>query len=110
MPIMRVESIVYGVDDVAAATSYFEEWGLKRREKGVSGAEFALPTGQSVQIRGTGDSMLPKAIEGGPTVREVIWGVDTQSEFDKIGVAAKQGSRGRTRQHRRPAHAGRHRH
>ena len=30
MPVMRVESIVYGVDDVAAATTYFEEWpGLK---------------------------------------------------------------------------------
>jgi hypothetical protein len=86
MPVMRVESIVYGVDDVAAATSYFEEWGLKRREKGATGADFALPTGQSVQIRGTGDSALPEAIQGGPTVREVIWGVDTQSELDKIGA------------------------
>lgn len=86
MPVMRVESIVYGVDDVAAATTYFEEWGLTLREKNASGAEFALPTGQSVQIRGTGDSALPKAVEGGPTVRETIWGVDSKAELDKIGA------------------------
>src|SRR5579872_4560636 len=86
MPIMRVESIVYGVDDVSAATAYFEEWGLKTREKGATGAEFALPTGQSVQIRGAGDNVLPKAIEGGPTVRETIWGVDSKTELDKIGA------------------------
>jgi hypothetical protein len=86
MPVMRVESIVYGVDDVAAATTYFDEWGLKRREKGATGADFALPTGQSLQVRGTGDSALPEAIQGGPTVREVIWGVDTQGELDKIGA------------------------
>lgn len=86
MPVMRVESIVYGVDDVAAATTYFEEWGLKLREKGANGAEFALPTGQSVQIRGSGDSMLPKAIEGGPTVRETIWGVDSKATLDEIGA------------------------
>ena len=86
MPVMRVELIVYGVDDVAAATTYFEEWGLKLREKGTNGAEFALPTGQSVQVRSTGDSALPKAIEGGPTVRETIWGVDSKATLDQIGV------------------------
>ena len=86
MPITRVESIIYGVDDVAATTAYFDEWGLKRNEKGASGAEFALPTGQSVQVRGTADTMLPKAIEGGPTVREVIWGGDSQAELAASGI------------------------
>ena len=79
MAITRVESIIYGADDVAAATKYYEDWGLTRREKGAAGAEFTLPTGQMVQIRSSADSVLPKAVEGGSTVRETIWGVDSLS-------------------------------
>lgn len=86
MPVTRVESIVYGVDDVSAATAYFEEWGLKCRDKGASGAEFALATGQTVQIRGGGDSALPKAVEGGPTMREAVWGVDSKVSLEEIGA------------------------
>jgi hypothetical protein len=86
MTITRVESIIYGVEDVAAATQYFTEWGLALREKSASGAEFALPTGQSVQIRSAGDGMLPGAIEGGSTVRETIWGVDSKDALDAIGA------------------------
>lgn len=86
MPITRVELIIYGVEDVSAATKYFEEWGLACREKGSAGAEFALPTGQSVQIRSSGDSMLPNAVEGGPTVRETIWGVDHKDALEQIAT------------------------
>ena len=86
MPITRVEAIVYGVDDVAAAKTYYKEWGLTCREEGSKGAEFTLPTGQSVQIRTSQDTMLPTAIEGGPTVRETIWGVDSKATLDAIGA------------------------
>jgi catechol 2,3-dioxygenase-like lactoylglutathione lyase family enzyme len=86
MPVTRVESIVYGTDDVAAGIKYFEEWGLPCREKGASGAKFALPTGQTVEIRGEGDSALPAAIEKGPTVRETVWGVDTKDALDAVGA------------------------
>ena len=86
MPITRVESITYGVDDVAAATKYFADWGLPCREKSAAGAEFTLPTGQSVAIRGAGDSILPAAIEGGPTMRETVWGVDSKEALEEIGA------------------------
>lgn len=86
MAITRVESIVYGAEDVAAATKYYENWGLKRTDKGATGAEFTLPTGQMVQIRGSSDSVLPKAVEGGSTVRETIWGVDSKAALDEIGA------------------------
>jgi catechol 2,3-dioxygenase-like lactoylglutathione lyase family enzyme len=86
MPITRVESIVYGTDDVAAGIKYFEDWGLPCREKGMSGAKFALPTGQTVEIRGESDSALPAAIEKGPTARETTWGVDSKDALEAIGA------------------------
>lgn len=86
MLITRVESIIYGVDDVSATTKYFENWGLACREKGATGAEFALPTGQCVQIRSATDGVLPNAIEGGPTVRETVWGVDTKAALEEVAA------------------------
>jgi catechol 2,3-dioxygenase-like lactoylglutathione lyase family enzyme len=86
MPVIRVESLIYGVEDVAAGTQYFEEWGLACREKGAKGAEFALPTGQSVQIRAASDPSLPKPIEGGSTVRETVWGVDGKAALEEVGA------------------------
>jgi hypothetical protein len=86
MPVSRVESIVYGVDDVGAAIKYFQDWGLMCRERSSQGADFALPTGQVVCVRSASDAALPKPIEGGPTVRETIWGLDTKDTLEDVAA------------------------
>jgi glyoxalase/bleomycin resistance protein/dioxygenase superfamily protein len=86
MTISRIESIVYGVEDVAAGTRYFEDWGLRCVERGERGADFVTPAGQSITIRSSADAALPAAIEGGSTLREVIWGVDDAGSLEKIGA------------------------
>ncbi|HKA40960.1 MAG TPA: VOC family protein [Burkholderiales bacterium] len=86
MTISRIESVVYGVEDVAAGIRYFEDWGLQCLERGDRGADFATPAGQAVLVRSSGDAALPAAPEGGSTVREVVWGVDGGDTLEQIGA------------------------
>ena len=84
MTISRIESLVYGVEDLAAGIRYFEDWGLESVERGARGAEFVTPAGQSIVLRAASDAALPAAVEGGSTLREVIWGVDDVRALDRI--------------------------
>ena len=51
MTIFRIESLVYGVEDLEAGARYYEDWGLQALERGARGAEFRLPSGQSILLR-----------------------------------------------------------
>src|SRR5262249_49884694 len=82
----RIESVVYGVEDVADGIRYFEDWGLECVERGEHGADFATPAGQSILLRAAGDAALPPAVQSGSTLREVIWGVDNGGALEKIGA------------------------
>jgi catechol-2,3-dioxygenase len=86
MAIQRVESITYGVDDVATGTKFFDDLGLEKVEAGAKGAVFRTPTNQFVNIRPIDDASLPKAPEQGNTNRETLWGVDSKESLEKLGA------------------------
>jgi catechol 2,3-dioxygenase-like lactoylglutathione lyase family enzyme len=86
MAIFRIESLTYGVEDVAVGVRYFEDWGLPVIERGARGAEFRLPSGQSILIRQAADKSLPATAEAGSTLREIVWGVDSARSLKAIGA------------------------
>lgn len=87
MPITRVESLVYGVADVAAGIRYFEDWGLEAAEQGKNGAVFNTPVGQTIHVRPIGDPSLPPAPDGDrSTLRQAVWGVETDDDLQAIGA------------------------
>ena len=98
MKILGVESVVYGVEDVAAGRKYFDDWGLVGVEHAASGADYKLPSGQTIRLRAAGDASLPKAVEAGSTAREIVWGVDEPAMLEKLG-----GELGRDREVKRDA-------
>ena len=87
MTIMRVESLVYGVEDVETGMRYYDDWGLPRIDHGTSGADYLLPSGQTIKLRNASDPSLPSPTEGGSTVREIVWGVDNAAGLDAIGAS-----------------------
>ncbi len=87
MTIMRVESLVYGVEDIDTGMRYYDDWGLPRVDHGRSGADYLLPSGQSIKLRSASDASLPPPIEAGSTVREIVWGVDNAAALDALGAA-----------------------
>ena len=86
MAIQRIESLVFGVDDIADGTRYFEDWGLDAVERGATGAVFRTRENQTVHVRGADDSALPAAPDAGPTLREAVWGVDSAAGLDAVGA------------------------
>lgn len=86
MAIIGIESLIYGVDDVALCTKYFEDFGLSVLESNGHTSRFKLEEGSNVVLRHIDDPALPSTKQNGTGVREVIWGVDTQAALD--GLAA----------------------
>ena len=86
MKIIGVESVIYGVEDVAQSTRFHEDWGLELTNKGAAGSDFKLPDDTTVHIRAIDDSSLPPASVPGSTAREVIWGVEDKVTLEAIGA------------------------
>jgi catechol 2,3-dioxygenase-like lactoylglutathione lyase family enzyme len=92
MTVMRVERVVYGVADLDECVRFFGDFGLQRvtgdraGDGDRPGARFATQTGQIVELRAADDPALPPAVEDGPTVREIVWGVDRSEALNELAV------------------------
>ena len=92
MGIVGIESLVYGVVDVAAAVKFHLDWGLRPVRRSADRAEFALEDGTTVVVCNADDPALPvphirwKPELEGSTVREVVWGVDTPESLRAIAA------------------------
>src|SRR5262245_52132071 len=78
MTITRIEAVTFGVLDLSDCIRFFDDVGLEQVESGVSGATFRTPEGQMVHLRLADDPALPVPAAAPPTLREVVWGVDTR--------------------------------
>jgi len=92
MGIQRIESVTYSVDNLADCVRFFEDFGLFLVERTDEHAVFETLAGQTLHLTlhqdgGPGPG-LPPPVEAGPTLREVVWGVDSPAELDRLAVAA----------------------
>ena len=75
MAILGIDEITYGASDIAACRRYFSEWGLALQQDSESRLVFESLNGCRVVVADPARHALPEAIEEGPTLREVVWGV-----------------------------------
>ncbi|KPI27594.1 VOC family protein [Streptomyces sp. NPDC048253] len=88
MGIQRIESVTYGIDDLDACVRFFEDFGLFLVERTEEHAVFETRTGQTLHLDTAPSPLLPPPVEDGPTLREVVWGVDTREELTRLAAAA----------------------
>jgi catechol 2,3-dioxygenase-like lactoylglutathione lyase family enzyme len=84
MAILGIECLIYGVEDVETSCRFFEDFGLRRAAPAASVGRFDLPEGSQVLIRHRDDPALPQSSMVGEGVREVIWGVDTETALEAL--------------------------
>lgn len=84
MAINGVQTVVFGVDDLALCHRFFTDFGLKAVAESDTLIEYGLPEGSRIVLKRSSDPSLPAPYSAGPGVREVIWGVDTQASLDAI--------------------------
>ena len=84
MTILRIEEMTYGVEDIIKCSEFLETWGLQKVSIKDNIALFKTYENQLIRLRFMNDPLLPPSYEEGPTMREVIWGVDNQTTLDEI--------------------------
>lgn len=87
MGIQRIESVTYAIDDLDTCARFFEDFGLFPVERTDEHAVFETRTGQTLHLDTAPGPLLPPPVESGPTLREVVWGVDTREELDRLVAA-----------------------
>lgn len=84
MSITGIESLIYGVDDVAECTRFFADFGLPLARGGDDEAVFLLAEGSRVIIRHKQDPSLPMSDIQGIGVREIVWGVEDRGALEAL--------------------------
>lgn len=84
MTIMRIESVIYGVEDLAASTRFFNDVGIEQVQSDATHTLFRTPVNQQLELRKLDDPLLPRAVYSGSGVREIIWGVDNERGLAEI--------------------------
>ena len=90
MNIIGPDALVFGVDDVAAASAYLTDYGLMPVDVTEAGGFFAALDGTGITIRHKSDPSLPPALETGNMLRQTVYGVADAATLDQVaGELAK---------------------
>ncbi|GGN08119.1 catechol 2,3-dioxygenase-like lactoylglutathione lyase family enzyme [Actinoplanes campanulatus] len=88
MGIQRIESVTYTVDDLDTNVRFFTDFGLTPVSRDETRAVFRTRIKQTLILDTTERPDLPPPVEDGPTLREIVWGVDTPAELDRLAKRA----------------------
>jgi catechol-2,3-dioxygenase len=86
MDVLGIDEITYGADDLAACKTFFADWGLRLEQEADDRLMFETLNGCRVIVRRADDPALPPAIESGPTLREVVWGVSSAAVMERFAA------------------------
>lgn len=84
MNIVGLDSLVFGVDDIAVCATYLEDYGLSKVEQSATAARFEAIDGTGVEIRLASDAALPPANAPAPNLRETVYGVGDEATLAAI--------------------------
>lgn len=83
MPILGIERLVYGVDDLQKCARFWEDLGLSKLEQDDDGSTFETLTGSRVCVRRRGECGVDDWFDANG-VQLVVWGVDTPESLERL--------------------------
>lgn len=89
MSVLGIDQITYGTDDLPLARRFFQDWGLTLASEAADELVFECLNGCRVIVAAMEKAGLPPALEDGPTLREVVWGVESPSDLDAYAAAIR---------------------
>ena len=84
-----IDAITYSTNKWDEARRFFGDWGLKALADDVSQQVWETLNGSQVRVRRPDDAQLPPAMEPGPTLREVVWGVQSAEGLGALAEALR---------------------
>ena len=82
MALMGIDAVVFGVADMKEAMRFLDDWGVERVSVADDCLVYRTRDGAEVVVRPRDAADLPPPIEGGNTIREVIWGAASPQELE----------------------------
>lgn len=83
MTLTGIDSVLFGAESIETARRFLSDWGLKEEECS-DGCRFTTRDGTEVLVRHVQDPTLPPAMEPGPTLRKVVWGVADKAALEAL--------------------------
>lgn len=81
MSVLGIDEITYGADDLPTCRRFFLDWGLHLVAEEADRLVFETLNGCRVIVAANTRTDLPPALETGPTLREVVWGVEREADL-----------------------------
>lgn len=82
MPIGGVESAIYGVADLQASATFYDDFGLQAIKRTADEVIYRLEEGSRIILRKIDDPSLPPPHYEGSGVRETFFGIDSREELE----------------------------
>ncbi len=89
MSVLGIDQITYGADDLPTCRRFFVDWGLKLVGEASDELVFETLNGCRVVVAASNKADLPHAIENKPTLREVVWGVQSSADLRRYADAIR---------------------
>ncbi|WDF72535.1 VOC family protein [Novosphingobium sp. KACC 22771] len=88
MSILGVESVLFGVDDLALHSRFWTDFGLPVESISATEAVFRLASGSRIILLPLGDARLPSPDPfDGNGVKLTVWGVDNAENLERIAAS-----------------------
>lgn len=84
MPIKGVDAVLLGIEDLSAGGRFYADFGLNEVARGSTYVDFTTLDGSEILLRRSDDAGLPSAVAAGPTVREIVWAVESDEDLAEI--------------------------
>ena len=82
MHIQGIDEITFGANDLGTCRKFFLDWGLALVAESAQRLEFECLNGCRVVVADSATPGLPAGVEPDPTLREVVWCVDSPQALD----------------------------
>lgn len=89
MSVLGIDQITYVAEDLPVSRTFFQDWGLALQSESADELVFECLNGCRVLVASLSKPGLPPAMEEGPTLREVVWGVQSDADLDRYAAAIK---------------------
>jgi len=83
MSVSGIDEITFASNDLPTCERFFSDWGLHLLSADHDALVFETLNGCRVIVAHSQKSGLPEGIEPDPTLREVVWGVETLADLDR---------------------------
>ena len=87
MSVLGIDQITYAADDLPTCRRFFSDWGLALKSETADELVFECLNGCRVVVAALGKDGLPATVEEGPTIVEVVWGVESEADLARYAAA-----------------------